>query len=271
MIVCPFCDNALQPLSQVPGFLECITHKVVMNGSYRTANYEEDYFNKEYASQYGKEYLADGLSIQIRNSIRYTHISRYMNANTHNRVLEIGSAAGFFLSFMREKGFDVTGYEISLSMSQYANKKGIPTFQGSFMSILQENPQLFRTPFDAVTAFYVLEHFEDQSSAWKNFSALTRKGGYLILALPSYDGPMFHFHSAEWAKTHPTDHAIDYSPHALRLVAQDFGFHLQTVKSEGIHPMRFPLGNLFPLRQAYGFFQEIFPFSDTIFAILERQ
>lgn len=270
MTGCPFCDSATREVSGLKFFRQCPKHKILVNSRYKVLSYEEDYFGAEYKAQYGKEYLADKDALWQRNARRFDLASACFSAQSHKRVLEVGSAAGFFLELMQQKGFETTGIEISRQMSDYANKRGITTIHGSFTQVLADYPDLPRTPFDVVAAFYVLEHFPDQKSIWQNFSQLTRSGGFLLLALPSYAGPAFLFNKAHWGQTHPADHAVDYSPLALKRVSAEFDFRVRKTTSEGIHPQRFPMGKYFPLRQCYTWLQKITAFSDTIFAILEK-
>lgn len=271
MQACPFCDLNPAAIPHLLSFRKCPRHKILINTTYRVLSYEEDYFGAEYKTQYGKDYLSDRESLMKRNSERISQTKEYFSSQSHKKVLEVGSAAGFFLELMQQKGYDVTGYEISRKMATYAAERGIKTIQGSFMNLPAEHPELLKAPFDIVAAFYVLEHFAEQKTAWKILSNLTRTGGYLLLTLPSYSGPVYMFNKDHWAKTHPPDHAVDYSPEALKVVANEFGFKLKKVKSEGIHPSRFPLGKYFPFNLIYSTFQKNSACSDTIFAILEKQ
>lgn len=267
---CPICAGALSPLSD-SRFAFCRADQLVVNQAYKVTEYEQDYFHKEYKQQYGRTYTADRQALLARNRWRYELAKQYFSAATHPQLLEIGSAAGYFLKIMQDEGFVVRGWEISQTMSKYANARGLKTTRQDFLRGAKKQLQKKNAPFDILAMFYVLEHFPEQREAWGFFERLVRPGGFLLLALPSAAGPTFRFHRHDWYETHPTDHAVDYSPAALSRVAARFGFALKAAYSEGKHPGRFPLGGNRLLQKLYLKVLDKAPLSDTIFAILERQ
>lgn len=267
---CPICNGPLSPLSD-RRFAWCKRERVVVNLGYEFRRYEHDYFEKEYKNQYGRTYTADRQSILARNKQRYEQIRERISPATHPQVLEVGSAAGYFLKIMHDEGYAVHGWEISAAMTKYANARGLKTTQQDFLKGAAQHVKRERKPFDIVAMFYVLEHLPEQAQVWHYLSNLVKPSGYLLLALPSAAGPMFRFHRGEWYASHPTDHKIDYSPESLRLTGKRFGFVLETVSSEGIHPHRLPLGRFAPLGRLYRKVLEAAPLADTIFTVLKRE
>ncbi len=266
---CPICSAGLVPLSDAR-FGYCKADRLVVNGVFAPVKYEEDYFNREYKNQYGRTYTADRQAILERNRIRLEQIKPYFNAQTHPQVLEVGSAAGYFLKIMQEEGFTVRGWEISETMSQYANARGLKTTRQDFLKGAKAHAKKKGQTYDVLAMFYVLEHLADQKEAWIQFQRLVRPGGFLLIALPSAAGPTYRFHRKKWYATHPVDHAVDYTPAALKAVGARFGFVLRAAFSEGKHPQRFPFGQ-------FGFTQRLYmkaldraAISDTIFAVMER-
>jgi SAM-dependent methyltransferase len=268
-VTCPFCGESASTLSD-PRFGYCKTDRLVVNHAYEAVRYEDDYFNKEYKAQYGRSYTADRQAILQRNQHRYDKVRHLFTPHTHPQVLEIGSAAGYFLKAMQEADFIVRGWEISRIMAEFANARGLKTTRQDFLKGARSHLKKKAKPFDIVAMFYVLEHIKEQREAWDHLANLVRPGGYLLLALPSSTGPMFRFHRADWYSSHPGDHIVDYSPRALKGIGDKFGFTLREAYSEGIHPDRFPLGSFSPMRNLYKHILSTAPLSDTIFAVLER-
>lgn len=266
---CPFCRTPLKPMTD-QRFATCQEDSVVVNLAYAAATYEDDYFDKEYKTQYGKSYTADHEAILSRNRWRYEHLRKFISPQTHPAILEVGSAAGYFLKIMQEEDYAVQGWEISKAMSKYANARGLRTIAQDFTRGARLHEKRKSAAFDVVALFYVLEHLPDQGRIWLNLARLVRKGGYLALALPSVAGPTFRFRRDDWFSTHPQDHAIDYSPAALSLVGKKFGFTLRGAWSEGIHPKRFPLGGNKLMSHIYRRLIVKKPLGDTIFAVLEH-
>lgn len=268
-MTCPICGESLKAFNN-PSFAVCPGDKIVVNLAYKALIYESDYFDKEYKAQYGKSYTADRQAILERNQQRYGKIRDLFSAATHPQLLEIGSAAGYFLKAMQDENFIVRGWEISKTMAAYANARGLKTTRQDFLKGAKAHAQKKKKPYDVVAMFYVLEHLPNQREVWEHLARLVRPGGFLLLALPSAAGPTFRFHRADWYATHPEDHAVDYSPKALSRVGARFGFSVRRIFSEGIHPSRFPLGKLGFFGRLYRKAIERAPLSDTIFAVLER-
>ncbi|MBV6494433.1 MAG: hypothetical protein LDLANPLL_02466 [Turneriella sp.] len=266
---CPICDGTLRALDNT-NFALCPKDALIVNLKHKPFEYEKNYFDNGFETQYGKSYLNDKETILAKARFRIKKAERYFTAKTHPYVLEVGSAAGFFLEELRTKGFRTEGWEISKTMANYANAQRIHTVRQDFFVGAKMHKNKNAKPYDVLALFFVLEHFAEQRKAWESLSHLIRKGGYLLLSIPSYQGPTFRFARKKWYKTHPEDHAVDYSPKAIKCVGARFGFSLCAVFSEGIHPQRFPLGNFFPLSCMYRKLIENFPISDTLFAILER-
>ncbi|MBX3723432.1 MAG: class I SAM-dependent methyltransferase [Turneriella sp.] len=269
-MTCPICGESLRALDN-PAFAVCPNEKLVVNLAYQTVRYESDYFDKEYKQQYGKSYTADRQAILERNQHRYDRVRHLFGPATHPQVLEIGSAAGYFLKAMQDEEFVVRGWEISKTMAAYANARGLKTTRQDFLKGARAHAQKQKKPYDVVAMFYVLEHLPDQQEVWQHLARLVRPGGFLLLALPSAAGPTFRFHRNDWYKTHPADHAVDYSPAAIKRVGARFGFAVSAIFSEGIHPQRFPLGHIGFLNRLYRKAASHAPLSDTIFAALEKK
>lgn len=266
---CPFCQAKLKPLGDAR-FAACAQDRVVINLAYETTSYEHDYFDKEYRTQYGKSYTADHAAILKRNRWRAEHLRPFISAESHPEILEVGSAAGYFLKIMQEADFSVRGWEISQAMSKYANARGLKTVCQDFLKGARAHEKRKSAPFDVLALFYVLEHLPDQADVWRHLNRLVKPGGYLALALPSVAGPTYRFHRANWYVTHPKDHAIDYSPQSLKQVGRQFGFEFCGAWSEGIHPERFPWGGNKLMGSLYSRALQHAPLGDTIFAILKR-
>lgn len=269
-MTCPLCGTVLTSLSD-KRFGVCRADGLVVNGAYQFRRYEHDYFEQEYRTQYGRTYTADRQAILARNERRYAKVKLLAPVETHPTVLEIGSAAGYFLHLMQDAGYAVVGWEISQAMTHYANARGIKTVRQDFLRGAARHARQAKPGYDIVAMFYVLEHLSEQKTVWQHLTHLVRPGGFLLLALPSAAGPTFRFHRRRWYETHPADHSVDYSPRSLRRIGRQFGFGLVSAFSEGIHPQRFPFGSYRALAWLYRLLLEHAPLGDTIFAILRRE
>ncbi|MDH5716131.1 MAG: class I SAM-dependent methyltransferase [Spirochaetia bacterium] len=249
----------------------CVKCKLVHFIKAKSFVYEKQYFEDEYKIQYGKTYIEDKANLQIRAKERLRKFKENINYAPNMALLEIGSAAGFFLEKAKDEGFSVEGWEISKKMAQVANKNGIKTKTGDWKSLYQKWNKEQNKKYDILCAFYFLEHIEEQNLIWSLFKEMIKPGGFLMLAMPSIYGPSYYFEFNNWLKFHPKDHFVDYSPKTLKNAAKLFSFNVIMTSYEGIHPERFPLGKNIVLSKIYQFIQKKMKFSDTMFTILKKE
>jgi len=97
------------------------------------------------------------------------------------RILDIGSAWGFFLAEARERGWKTRGVELSLEASGYARSRfGLDVFTGKLAEArLPENH------FDAVTLWHVLEHIPDPLAELVEIRKILRNDGLLVVSVPT--------------------------------------------------------------------------------------
>ncbi|MES0490559.1 MAG: methyltransferase domain-containing protein [Leptospirales bacterium] len=266
---CQICAVALKMPNKAYG--KCPDCGLIHFAQARSVKYESDYFNTEYINQYGRSYLDDKIQIQGKMKERLEICHHYSAQMNKGQLLEVGSAAGFFLELVKARGMSAQGWEISKKMANIANQKGLKTKAGDFFSLYQKWSKGKNEPFQSVAMFYVLEHVSQQKKMWQALSQLVENGGHLLLALPSTAGPGFFFHGKKWVKDHPLDHFVDYSPRTLKIIAKKFGFKMLVAKSEGIHPERFPLGRFRLFRNFWKMAQRAYPVSDTFFALLQKR
>ncbi len=225
--------------------------------------YSEEYFIEEYAAQYGKTYIEDFENIYALSQRRLDIIFRHIPHSAELSILDIGSAAGFFLEAAMDRGIkDLAGIEISSFASSYCmDNFGIKVFKTPF------DEAKINRKFSIVTAWFFLEHCKDPAASLDKISSLLEDGGILAMSLPSWFGPLFYFHRGKWIRSHPSDHRIDLSPGSVKMMLQKAGFKAVKIKKCGYHPDRVikKEATLMPLFEPlYRKFTDITAFSDTI-------
>ncbi|MBL8022378.1 MAG: class I SAM-dependent methyltransferase [Leptospirales bacterium] len=195
----------------------------------RSLDYGEDYFLSEYKNQYGKTYLEDEANLRRMANRRLDRIRTYLKPQSS--VFEIGCATGFFLDEARKRGYDVKGIEISPFASAYARD----TLR---LDVKTEPFKAGKERYDAIVAFYVLEHMPDQKAAFQVITDMLNPGGIFVFALPSSNGPTFRFSPETWVKTHPRDHFADYSPASLDKILPHYSMKLRATWPASYHPAR---------------------------------
>lgn len=207
--------------------------------------YDGAYFLEDYKKQYGKTYIED-----FPNLIRMAQarIERIQSLLSHQkspeepvRLLDIGCAYGPFLAAGRNLGWAVRGLDPSSDAVRYVQDHvGVPVLQGLFPET-DLSPLTDGQAMDAVTLWYVIEHFQDLGKALEGAAALLKKGGILAISTPSGSGVSGRARPHSFLEHSPPDHWTIWSPATCGPILKRFGFRLVKTVSTGHHPERFPL------------------------------
>ncbi len=201
-------------------------------------DYLDDYFTDQYKSQYGKTYLEDKEQINRLNQARLkvlSNLSPLKGENQPLRLLEIGSAMGFFLELAGDAGYDATGCEISKYASDYAVKElNLNVVQGDFNESQSEAEK-----YDLIVAWYFIEHHKDFLATLRKIRSLLKKGGVIGLSTPNTHGISFLKDPVDYITRIPKDHFIEFSPRSLSLLLTNEGFRIEKIVVTGLHFTRF--------------------------------
>jgi len=227
-------------------------------------DYGPDYFLEEYQKQYGKNYQDDETNLRRLASRRLKRISRFIRPRS--RLLEIGTATGFFLDEARNTGLEVEGVEISDYAANLARDRlRLSVKTGSFIEME------FDGKYDIICAYYVLEHFRDQKALFEKISNLLNPGGFFSFACPSTNGPVYRTAPHLWMKEHPKDHFADYSPASLKKIFPMYGMRLLESYPASYHPERIGKRSLWRiLGSFYPFFADLFCYGDTMEGLAQK-
>jgi SAM-dependent methyltransferase len=102
------------------------------------------------------------------------------------RVLEVGSAWGWFLEAAAERGAVVQGIEPEKANADLARTKGLSVESGFFPNDLMD-----RGPFDIIVFNDVFEHIPSPSKIIQDVEALLKPNGLAVFNYPSSKGMLF--------------------------------------------------------------------------------
>ena len=151
---------------------------------------------------------------------------------TRPRLLDVGSAHGWFLETAREQ-FDVLGVEPDAVVGGRAAARGLPVRSGYFPDVLQDGER-----FDVIVFNDVIEHIPDIRSALAACHARLNDGGILILNLPNSRGFFYRLSKLIarmgwhgpferlWQKDLPSPHVHYFNPRNLQQLVVGQGFAL---------------------------------------------
>jgi 2-polyprenyl-3-methyl-5-hydroxy-6-metoxy-1,4-benzoquinol methylase len=138
------------------------------------------------------------------------------------RLVDVGTGFGFFLSEMKKREWEVAGVEISQRGMSYARERlGVNVHPGSL-----EKAGLPGEHFDAVTAFYVVEHIPNPITFLKECHRILKPGGLLLLRYP-HTTPIKNFLRLLGIENRLYDlpaHLSDFSPETIQRLLKRAGF-----------------------------------------------
>ncbi|GHT77223.1 hypothetical protein FACS1894130_00850 [Spirochaetia bacterium] len=246
--------------------------------------YETDYFFDFYQKQYGKTYLEDFPNLKKTGTLRIRSIRRLLGIGggefprkpqgrglmaTQSTLLDIGCAYGPFLAAAREGGFSPVGIDPAEDAIRYVNEKlNIPAYRGFFPDPSRKELTAEQS-FDAVTLWYVIEHFENPRTILTEIHRLLKVGGVLAFSTPSFSGISGRKSPLNFLEKSPADHWTVWDPRSIARVLDRFGFEVKKIALTGHHPERFPLigkhfaGKRGPVYQAAAGLSRLFRWGDT--------
>jgi SAM-dependent methyltransferase len=140
----------------------------------------------------GKAYpLHYGASLDVKQA-PHSRIHCFANRRRHRlartllggraSAFDIGCGSGFFLAFLREKGWTVAGVDSAAEHVDYAQKS-----LGLRDVVIAQWPQYDAgaATYDLVSLIHVLEHLPDPVEGMRKAAGLLKPGGYLLVETPN--------------------------------------------------------------------------------------
>ena len=206
----------------------------------RESDYNKDYFNEQYKAQYGKTYLEDFENIKRISSRRINEISSISHSKSRRSILDVGCAYGPFLSCAAEKGWQVYGIDPCFDAVKYVQTKLLfPCVCGKFPDF-DSVKEFGLSKFDAVSMWFVIEHFSDLKTVLTSVSSLLKDGGVFAFSTPSATGVSALKNTENFYIQSPLDHYTIWSGKTAKKILDSFGFKVVKIVSTGHHPERFP-------------------------------
>jgi SAM-dependent methyltransferase len=137
------------------------------------------------------------------------------------RVLDIGCAAGYFLGFMRDRGWDVTGVDISQACVEIARGEGLAAYEDDYLEIA------FGRPFDLITLWASIEHLHYPDRFLEKAHDELKRGGRLYLSSCRVGGLNFmRLRGKKWRYYNFPEHLYFFSRPLLEKILEQNGFRV---------------------------------------------
>jgi SAM-dependent methyltransferase len=146
-------------------------------------------------------------------------IYQHMREEKGQRLLDVGSAYGFFLMFARKRGLDVLGLEVSTETSEYARQQGIDVRCASLA-----DAELEGNSFDIVTMNNVLEHTLNPRAELEKASHILKPSGVIYIGVPNWDSLVARVDGFSWKMKSWPNHLFYFTPATLGRLLDETGF-----------------------------------------------
>lgn len=182
--------------------------------------YDEGYWSSNAAKDRGySDYRSDAPLYLATYKKRLSVVRRHFAKP--GRVLDVGCAAGYFLSVMKDEGWQVTGIEPSDAIrGQAIERLGAANVHAGLL----EDVPLERHSFDLVTFWDVIEHVPDPVAALAHVRSLLRPGGKLLIETQNVESRAAKILGKAWQHYKHAEHIYHFDPKTIRDLMDQAGF-----------------------------------------------
>ncbi|ROR55231.1 methyltransferase family protein [Luteococcus japonicus] len=227
-ITCPVCSRQTTARPLVPAAHP--SHRYLLCDGCGTGHLEhaperpEDLYTEDYFVEGGElagyvDYEADERWHRINARARLRRLHHALGlAHIPGRLVEVGSATGFFLDVAREAGWQTHGVEASTWAARRARDKG--------HDVTDQLATLDVDPVDAVCFFQVLEHMPDPAGALREAARRLRPGGVVLCETWDVNSATARRAGARWQQLSPPSVLWLFNRDAMSHLARETGLEM---------------------------------------------
>jgi SAM-dependent methyltransferase len=179
-------------------------------------------------------YDADPQRRRYESARRLRLVQRYVRSG---RLLEVGSAVGYFLEAAKRAGFEPTGIEPAEELARAASERFGVDARAGFV----EDAELEPESFEAVCMWHVLEHIPEPHAVLRRLRDVLVPPGVLAVEVPNAASEEARHLGAAWPHWDPAHHVGHYTPASLRALVEGADFEvlrLDTLSGIAYYPPR---------------------------------
>jgi 2-polyprenyl-3-methyl-5-hydroxy-6-metoxy-1,4-benzoquinol methylase len=185
--------------------------------------YQTAYWHSDAAKDFGyTDYRRDAPLYRRTYQRRYRAIARHFPQP--GEVLDVGCAAGFFLSVMKERGWRTQGVEVSAYIADFGRQSyGLDVLVGTLDEV---SPQLGERKFDLITFWDVIEHLPDPVAVLKKAAEFLKPGGRLLLETQNVRSLFARVMGRRWQHYKHHEHLYHFDPSTVRELCKKAGLRI---------------------------------------------
>jgi len=227
LLTCPGCSIEMQSYLQ-PWMCRCL------KCGYEGSHLDKEVFQSKSLLGWDEEAERSMEPLRAVNAGKILDTLDRLKPVSNARLLDVGCAAGWFLSAASRRGMKVRGIEPDPYMGARAREIGHDVIEAAF-----PEPGLSSDSFDVVSFNDVFEHLHDLTGIMREVDRVLAANGLLVLSLPSSKGfiyriatvmcrlRMSRFVDRLWQKGYESPHLHYFDDHSLQQFANQHGFSLQ--------------------------------------------
>jgi SAM-dependent methyltransferase len=194
-----------------------------------------------YSDTYGKDYLSYELEneaaflklqqLALKDS-GFSKLEKKLFPAKEQRaevpsILDIGCATGALIAFLRDKGWRVTGVEISPSAVYAKNERKLDV-----RNIPLEENHFPDNSFDVILASHLIEHLNEPKIFLEETYRILKNNGAIFITTPDISGFQSRLFGSRW-RSAIFDHLYLFSRRTLSKMLKTVGFKVESCHSWG--------------------------------------
>lgn len=188
------------------------------------ALYQSEYFAKRTDRGYDN-YASDKvrlsyLSTLEKNLIQLRFFEYENTLNGQKTALEVGCAAGYFVGYLQQRGWQATGIDIAGPMIKAAKKNGLRVIEGDFLK-----EKFKKNSYDLIALWATIEHLREPELFFAKIPQLLKTGGKFYLST-CHTGFFARIYKSKWRYLNVPEHIWYFSQASLRLMGKKHGLTL---------------------------------------------
>ena len=149
------------------------------------------------------------------------------NKDTAPSILDVGCATGALLAFLRDRGWHVTGVEISPGAEYARNERGLDV-----RNIPLEEINFPADSFDVVHVSHLIEHLNNPGVFLSETFRILKNDGHVFITTPNISGFQARLYGGAW-RSAIFDHLYLFSAHCLSKMLVNTGFKIESCRTWG--------------------------------------
>ena len=186
--------------------------------------YGSEYFTKRTDRGYDN-YFSPAIKTEIERvialNLKGLRFDRFSSSlPEHKRSLDIGCAAGYFVSYLSQRGWDAQGIDISEPCTDFAQKKlGLKVLNGNYLGTT------YLDKFDLITMWATIEHLHHPEKVLAKAHLDLKDGGMIFISTCRAGGFNFmRFFGPQWRYYNFPEHLYFFTLPSLKKLLRRYGF-----------------------------------------------